>query len=256
MGRGRWLVPTLVLAIAAAVTAAESPESYRSSVSAAWQPTFTEDFNTDVPVGQFPGSAYGLTWNVYPDGWSDTSGKGVYRPSKVLSVSDGHLDFLLRSEGDARMGAVVVPRLPGYGQKYGRFDVRFRASANAPGYGLAFLLWPDSNTWPDDGEIDFPEGDLTGTITATAHHADRDGARDPFDSGSTFRQWHTATIEWIPGRITFILDGRTVGTSTDGVPTASMHWVLQTGTNGEETPATDTWGSIQVDRVTAYRWQG
>ena len=37
------------------------------------------------------------------------------------------------------------------------------------GYKVAWLLWPKSGVWPRDGEIDFPEADLIGTISAFMH---------------------------------------------------------------------------------------
>jgi hypothetical protein len=65
--------------------------------------------------------------------------------------------------------------------------------------------------------------------------------------------WHEATIEWLPSKLTFILDGRTLGTKTVGVPDTPMHWVLQVETS-EEGPAADSAvsGHVQVDWVKAY----
>jgi hypothetical protein len=61
--------------------------------------------------------------------------------------------------------------------------VRFRADL-LPGYKIAWLLWPDAYseglaTWPQDGEVDFPEGDLAGGFWAFMHSrwADRDRDR-------------------------------------------------------------------------------
>lgn len=38
-------------------------------------------------------------------------------------------------------------------------------------YGVAWLLWPQSDNWPWDGEIDFPESSLTGTAHGYHHYA-------------------------------------------------------------------------------------
>ena len=51
-------------------------------------------------------------------------------------------------------------------QFYGWYEVRFRTGAT-DGYKLAWLLWPKSSVWPREGEIDFPEGDLVGSIGAS-----------------------------------------------------------------------------------------
>lgn len=212
-----------------------------------------EDFTDDVAVGSFADSAYGQKWTVYPDGWEDTSGLGTYAPSRVLSVEDGALTFDLRAEDGEYLGAALTAGHT-YGRQFGRFSIRWRADP-VPGFGLAFLLWPDSERWPDDGEIDFPEGWLDGSITATAHHADPTGGRDRFDTGASMTDWHVTTVEWTPSAVTFSLDGRVVGTSTTDVPQNPMHVVLQAGTNGSGTPPPDdARGRIQVDwvQVDAY----
>jgi beta-glucanase (GH16 family) len=212
-----------------------------------------EDFTDDVAVGSFADSAYGQKWTVYPDGWEDTSGLGTYAPSRVLSVEDGALTFDLRAEDGEYLGAALTAGHT-YGRQFGRFSIRWRADP-VPGFGLAFLLWPDSERWPDDGEIDFPEGWLDGSITATAHHADPTGGRDRFDTGVSMTDWHVTTVEWTPSTVTFSLDERVVGTSTTDVPQNPMHVVLQAGTNGSGTPPPDdARGRIQVDwvQVDAY----
>jgi len=42
------------------------------------------------------------------------------------------------------------------GLLYGRYAIHFKADP-VPGYKTSWLLWPDSEKWPQDGEIDFPE---------------------------------------------------------------------------------------------------
>jgi len=219
-----------------------------------WRSVFREDFDRSVPVGQFPGTVYRKLFTTYPDGWADTHGKARYQPSKVLSVANGSLVWDMHSEGGVPYGAAVLPSLPTYGQTYGKFELRFRADP-VPGFGLAFLLWPDSEKWPRDGEIDFPEGDLAGVIHANAHRAVDTGEVDRFASGAQFSQWHVATVEWRPQSVTFLLDGNVVGVSRQQVPSRSMHWVLQTGSTTGELPAPDAHARIQVDWMEAFAYQ-
>jgi hypothetical protein len=159
-----------------------------------WRRVFAEDFATDVPVGQFPGRVYGATWGAYPDGWKDTSQRGTYLPSKVLSTRGGLLDYYIRTENGVHMVSAATPKLPK--GAYGRYSVRFRADA-LPGYKTAWLLWPDSGRSPPDGEIDFPEGALDGQIGAFVHQADRSGRQEAFSSRARYTTWHTATTEWV-----------------------------------------------------------
>ncbi len=246
------------------VGSASSPSGQAMPVGnlSGWTQTLTDDFNTDVSVGSFPGNAYNAKWDVYPDGWLDTAaqhenGNGRYFPSKVLSVDNGMLNMDLHTENGVHMVSAPMPTAgPGYGQLYGRFSARMRADA-VPGYKTAWLLWPNSERWPDDGEIDFPEGDLVGNVHAFAHFASANGGQDAFNTSAKYTDWHTYTIEWIPGRVTFILDGQVVGTSTRNVPSKPMHWVLQTETCfGYCQPTASARGNLQIDWVTVYSYNG
>ena len=230
-----------------------------------WTQVFRDDFTTPVPVGQFPGSTYGARWGGY-DGQRDTSKRGLYAPSKVLSVSNGALTWAMHTENGVPLVAAPVPKLPTYGQSYGRYSVRFRTSST-PGYKMAFLLWPDSDRW-DEGEIDWPEAGVLGQRPYAASlvpgspssaggarflptGAATGGAAAPTDTSG----WHVATTERTPGRIVASWDGVPVATVTSNVPTASMHWVLQAETQiGGAAPAASAVGRIEVDWAVAYRY--
>ena len=212
---------------------------------------FADDFRTDAPLGSFL-STYGAAWGAYPSTWRDTSGNGVYDPARTLSVSNSLLDIHLHTEGGTHLVAAPTPRLPA--MTYGRYSVRFRADA-VPGYKTAWLLWPDDNVWPRGGEVDFPEGNLDDHIAAFAHFANPAGGQDAFPTSTTFTGWHTATVEWTPGSLVFILDGAVIGRSTTQVPSAPMHWVLQTETQlSGGAPPDSAAGHVQIDWVTAYTY--
>jgi hypothetical protein len=218
-----------------------------------WHQTYVENFGTPVATGGFPGTAYSGHWGVYNDGWKDTSKNGTYMPSKVMSVHDGMMDYYIHTENGVHM--VSAPWVTTtQGQTYGRYSVRFKADS-LPGYKTAWLLWPDSESWPNDGEIDFPEGNLGATdhISAFAHYASATGGQDAFSTSSTYSSWHTATVEWVPGKVTFMLDGNVIGTSTKLVPTNAMHWVLQTETNLDGyAPSDAVAGHVYVDWVALW----
>ncbi len=243
-----------------------------------WKEVFSDNFATSpsVPVGGFSGcvdansitasQCSGLPQPVakklwaYPDGWHDDE-FGTYEPSQVLSIHNGLLDYHLHTSGSTHMVAAVVPKIPGGvrggGLRYGAYAVRFRSDL-LPGYKTAFLLWPDSNKWPADGEIDFPEGDLNGSITASMHwmggtsHA----SKDTFLTQATYSGWHTAVIEWTPHLCRFILDGHIIGTSYQSIPSGPMHWVLQAETSGGYAPARAVAGHVYVAWITAYVRRG
>jgi hypothetical protein len=216
-----------------------------------WHQVFADDFTTNVPIGQFPRAVAARWGGSYPDGWTDTSGAGTYMPSQVVSVSGGVMDLYLHTAGAVHMVAAPVPSLPT--MTYGRYVIRFRSDA-IPGYKTAWLLWPDSGVWPRDGEIDFPEGSLDGTIAGFVHYQGGTSGSDQYvmpDTGVTYTGWHTAQIDWLPSGVTFSLDGNVVGQTTSRVPNTPMRWVIQTETDGGAPPASSA-GNLQIDWVSVY----
>ncbi|MGH2906023.1 MAG: family 16 glycosylhydrolase [Solirubrobacterales bacterium] len=225
-----------------------------------WKQIFSDDFDKDAGVGHFPGGAYGGDWDVYSDGTPDTTGKATYMPSKVLSARDGMLDWYLHSEGDRPYTATALPKIAGSnaykGITYGRFTTRFRVTEAAPRYSQVFLLWPDSERWPADGEFDFPAGDLGGTIGATAIHAQSSYENEQFPSPFGYTGWHTATLEWSPGLARFFVDGQLIGATSQKVAHNPMHYVLQvesteTSASG---PSTTISTHLQLDWISVWSY--
>jgi len=221
-----------------------------------WHQIFTDNFATPVPLGSFP-SAVASKWTAY-SGFADTSGHGVYDPAKVVSIANGVMTLHLHTENGTHYVSAPVPIIPGQGtyqgQIYGRYAIRFRADP-VPGYKTAWLLWPDDDQWPE-GEIDFPEGDLTGTIGAYVHHKGNPHVQEAYSTDVNYGGWHTAVIEWSPGAVKFILDGTVIGndTNTAVIPDTPMHWVIQTETTPGG-PAGTAAGNVQIDWVTMYSRQ-
>jgi beta-glucanase (GH16 family) len=232
-----------------------------------WKQVFLEDFTAgDVPLGAFPGPLYQGRWSAgYKDGTPDTAGqvnggKTGYYPTKVLSVQNGMLDWFLHSENGISMGAAPTPKIPNASANppransllYGRYSVRYRADSLL-GFKTAWLLWPDSGVWPRDGEIDFPEGDLSLTITAAAHFMSLDPKRfEQFFTDMRPTEWHVATTEWRPGHLEFFVDGVSIGVSTTGVPSTPMHFILQTESCLPDCPAPETRGHVYLDWISIW----
>ncbi len=224
---------------------------------------FSDDFNTATSEGQFL-SKY-PNWYAYATGAKDSAKVGIMDNS-ILSVSNGMLNMRLHTGADGvPRGAAPYPIINGgsalnlnnVNQLYGRYEVRFRADAT-PGYATAWLLWPQSETWPRDGEIDFPEGSLDGTIKAFMHRQGGTSGsdQDAFSTSATFSDWHTTTLEWTPGKVVFYIDGKVIGTSTNRVPNTPMHWVLQTETAYGKKPAASAVSNVQIDYVKVWGYNG
>lgn len=240
-----------------------------------WHQVFAQDFSTSVRTGGFSGCTRGATlvssvcrglpralrarWWAYPDGWPDTGDGATYSPSRVLSIHNGVLDYYIHSVDGRHLAAAVVPKIPGGvdggGLLYGAYVVRFRAD-RIVGYKTAWLLWPDGGEWPAEGEIDFPEGDLNGDISAFMHHQEGVAVtrQDVYPTSARYNTWHTAIIAWTPGSCRFILDGIQIGASSRFVPGNPMHWVLQTETATDgTTPTAGASGHLLIAWVAVYR---
>jgi hypothetical protein len=225
-----------------------------------WRQVFTDDFTTDVPLGSFP-AAVSSKWSAYPSPWRDSSKNGMYAPTKVVSISGGVLNKYIHTDANGQpLVAALLPKVPGsskYGQDYGRYAVRFRAD-KLDGYKMAWLLWPDSEVWPRDGEIDFPEKNFaSSTVEGFVH---RQGATSGSDQYATkapmdINQWHTTVIEWSPNLVRFLLDGVEIGRTTERIPNTAMHWVIQTETMITSVmPSPAVAGNVQIDWVAAWQY--
>ncbi|MFD4291843.1 glycoside hydrolase family 16 protein [Rhodococcus sp. NPDC058505] len=233
-----------------------------------WRQIFVDDFTRDAAVGSWANAcepdrivytgAEGQKWRTYPSCYLDTYQKRPYRPDQVLSVGNGVMNFHLRPVNGVPAGANPSPLIDGASQyqTYGRYSARFKVdNPNLNEYYVAWLLWPQSERWPADGEFDFPEGGLAGTVGGFHHYSGAGscvgGCQDvAADIGARFTDWHTYTIEWSPGRIRYLLDDRVVLDSTAWVPSTPMRWQLQTETNGNGTSN----GNLLVDWVSVWAY--
>jgi hypothetical protein len=242
-----------------------------------WKQIFTEDFVTDVSLGNsnvFMSKYSNNFWQAYSDGDKDTAGKNdgkpsVYYPSKVMSVQNGKWINNVHTEtinGVSRpLGSGIfakVNKSDSQGARtYGKYTLRFRVVANnstsLKGFKMAYLLWPKSQAWPRDGEIDFPEGDFAGSIFAANHRQGGTSGddQDVFFSSTKFNDgnWHTTSIEWLPSRVTFLLDGVKLGEVTSRIPNTPMFWVLQNeACLGVPCPDPNANANVEVDWMVAY----
>ena len=147
-------------------------------------------------------------------------------------------------------------------QTYGKWSVRFRMDRGM-GVGMCLALWPKTG-WPP--EIDFAEESTlygkrhveTGTLHYGAHNS-QNHAKVMGD----FSKWHVMSVEWTPGKLVYLLDGKPWHTITGSiVPHQPMHLIMQThvGTNGTSggMPAVALTGHVDlhIDWVHVYQLNG
>jgi hypothetical protein len=259
-------VVLVLLAFLLSSTPASAEHHQRSSV------VFADNFDADnVPLGSFSGctqngsvltsqcaglpGAVDAKWWAYPDGWVGTPGTSINAPSQTISIQNGVMDLYLHSH----LIAAPIPKDlsasgPWGGRVYGRYRVRMRLDPVA-GYHVSFLLWPDSNVWPRDGEIDWPEADLDQSIVGAFMHwqnATDGNQKDSYFSNTAMSSgWHTYETDWSTSAVRFLIDGVLVGQTTDRshIPNTPMHWVLQTGQSFTEPLSDAAAGHVQIDWV-------
>ncbi|WP_413602013.1 family 16 glycosylhydrolase [Curtobacterium sp. Curtsp57] len=211
-----------------------APEPVADDAAVAPDSSFVEDFSTSAVTGLVQ-SLYPQSWQPYPDGTS-----GIYEPSKTVSVHDGVMDVQL---GGAGAAGTFGSEDGAWDHIGGSFSVRAKATGG-DGNGAAFMLWPSSNVW-SDGEIDFPEGNFESSPSAFQHSMTpgQENERVQIGSGVSWRDWHTYTIDWVPGEsVTYSVDGQVLQTLTEDVPTTAHRFMFQTGNWGDD-------GNLLIDWV-------
>lgn len=241
--------------------------------------TFTWDlaqnFTVDAPLGtvrtKYPSMAY---FDTASQGFRDTSNQGYWAPDKVLSVSNGVLDFNMHSETingvSTPLVSCVMPDNYQF-RTYGVFEVRYKTTANKKGYKFVGMFWPTNDNW-NQGEIDWPEADLTETPRPAnaVPGTGKDASGQPAD-GSAVKSmsfvpptaqyaatdssdWHTARTVWAADGLYFYWDSALVWSTNDTsvIPTKPMRIELQAETFiGEGTVPADAVGHVLVDYVAA-----
>jgi beta-glucanase (GH16 family) len=170
-------------------------------------------------------------WSVYRS--ASTNGVSTWSPSMV-SVGGGELRIAGEGknpsgDGDLSGGLCWC----GGDQTYGLWQVRARFEPGR-GYGQAILLWPRSDRWPQDGELDFVETpEPAKTVAHATIHWDAGG--DEIDTRTLhgdFTAWHVYTVEWRPDRVRMFVDHTlTYDSARSGdhptIPSTPMHLAIQ-----------------------------
>lgn len=219
-----------------------------------WRQIFTDEFDRCDLGGKW--SAYSGRPGGNPNSWWDES---------MVEVRGGalNLNAHLTDGGWVTGGVSNYPVT----QRYGRWEIRMRAD-RSDDISYHMLLWPQSENWPP--EIDFAEsasGDRT-QMDAFLHWVDGDENRKSHAVvAGDFSEWHTVGVEWGPGIVRYLLDGRVWAEAHSDamVPDEPMWLGLQAEAGACERrvdwgmePCSETSGqrpdsvSVQVDWVSVY----
>jgi beta-glucanase (GH16 family) len=208
-----------------------------------WKRVTTEDFDT------FRSDAYGTYDSV------GAFGNGLRR-SSAISVANGLLNITARGDVSGGMAHNLD-------QTYGRWEIRARTDKGR-GFGSAILLWPESERFPQDGEIDISEvpSETRDRAHFIVHFPGPGGSDKVYGSYAEddFSQWHTFAVDWLRDRIVFYVDGveRFRVTDRNIIPDKPMHLAMQfdQGPKKDWIPAPDSTTpaafGLQVDWLRVY----
>jgi beta-glucanase (GH16 family) len=208
------------------------------------RPALSDDFSGDhVNPGK---------WAVY----DDPTGSNP-RIGRATTVSGGalHLTGALYNGRDLSGGLATHLALT-----FGRWEARMRAQKGA-GYSAVMLLWPTEQGHPEWAEINFAEiPDPARREAGLFIHKGKADTTRSHVVRADFTRWHTYALDWLPGSMTFYLDGEKVWTyKGPNIPQkADMHLALQndvscysrTQCRNRTTPPKVT---MSVDWVRVYR---
>ena len=201
--------------------------SHTPSSSNAWQLVWQDEFKDD--------EVDPLLWNVLDDALGDGDRSQHYKPANV-EARDGILRIQSKKEMSAGFpytsGALTTKGKVAF--KYGLLEVKAKLPA---GQGLLPAIW----LWNEQGN-EFPEIDIVellgqqpGQMWNVVHYKVNERYGRDFtmtDHPDLTQDFHVYAIDWQPDKITFLLDGKPVFTSTDYVPHEEMYLFINTGVGG------------------------
>ncbi len=148
---------------------------------------------------------------------------------RTIDVRDGNLELSLVDLGERRDCGKNISSRYSYGQvmhhqtyaqTYGKYEVRAKIpDLQVPGSQVSFWLWPKKDTygpWPSSGELDFAEmyssapGELRPYMHYLPGRTERGTDMNVTHAVCPIRvgQYNTYGMEWEPGRVTILLNGR------------------------------------------------
>lgn len=168
-------------------------------------------FGCPLMTDNFDGSSV----NTGVQGWTiyDYPDSAFPRVAKNFRVRDGEVQLVGTYDRNSKeiLGAGMSNHIQ---QKYGRWELRAKVDRGR-GFSAASLLWPSSENWPTDGEVDLfeiPKSDRQ-SVFQVVHN----GVRDNTGENKVLMdatQWHTYAVEWTPTRLVYYIDNKAEWTVT------------------------------------------
>lgn len=141
----------------------------------------------------------GANWEKYEGNGNAGTGKRV---ASAVNVQGGELQITGHGMDGGGVGS-------SYTGTYGYYEIRAKFDPSSIGYNTAALLWPKSDNWPVDGEIDIAEMFNGNTSECGSYlHWGASNSQLYNEYKGDFSQWHTWGVDWQADHITYYLDGK------------------------------------------------
>ncbi|MGF9647996.1 DNRLRE domain-containing protein [Pseudarthrobacter oxydans] len=222
-------------------TAPDTVTSTEAAVVQGWgTPVTGDEFN-------YTGAPDATKWTVYNS--PGHAGNGIRSPQQVI-VDGSKMVMTGTPQGTtAGMSAKFA------NQKYGRWEVRAAGSGDNE-YHLVSILWPDSENWPCDGEVDYAETTGDWNVIKFFHHYSCENRQVSDERALDVSQFHNYAVDWHPGGIVGYVDGVKWFETTNPAhqPPGPMHQTLQLDWFPDSTA--NGAGEMRVDWVRVYAAAG
>jgi licheninase len=187
------------------------------------------NWGTPNPTADFDDQSSLSDWYVYNGPGHRGNGR---RTPDAISFANG----IMTINGDAEGNTAGMAWRPG--RFHGRWEACVKSPPGAETYHPVVLLWPDADTGPSGGEIDFME--ITDPTRQNVEGWLHYGPNDRRESGRVTidaNQWHSWAVEWTPDRIVMYVDGAPwwTTTNTDHFPPGPTHLCIQLDNFGGDT---------------------
>lgn len=235
-------VTTAAALTLAACAAAPRPPERRAPTLGGWTLAWHDEF--DGPAGARPDSARWVA-DTGGHGWGNRELQR-YTTSPANAALDGRGHLVLTATtlagdsagrcwyGPCRYASARLTTRGRFAQAYGRFEARLRLPRGQGIWPAFWMLGADfpSVGWPASGEIDVVEnvGSAPAVVHGTLHGPGHAGARgltatDTLASGAWADDFHVWAVEWEPGAIRWLVDGRVFARRTPADLPAGARWV-------------------------------
>lgn len=237
MRRGPFLALALAAGVAALLPAARgrtAPEP--APAPEGWKLTWSDEFDGkgidpakwDFDIGN---GFYNYDANQWIAGWGNEELQYYTREPENAFVKEGVLHIRAIKESlhgcgytSARLRTKKRDGTALFSQTYGRFEFRAKLPTGRGVWPALWMLPQDEKygPWPASGEIDVMEarGQEPTKVLGTLHHGARwpanthTGKEFVFPEGGTFADFRVYAVEWEPGEIKWLVDGKAYATQS------------------------------------------